>query len=241
MITFYFKKITFLTFSFLLVSSLLLNAQVGIGTNTPNESSILDIVALNKGVSLPNVNITSENDNITVPNPKKGLIIFNDGSSIHEGFYYNSGTTTTPKWTLLSAHDSSKGSFVAKIPFSLANPSHVLSLGDIEVRYNATGINGYSQIRFKNLAPGETHKYVTFNTENWTPPSTGRYNSTTTCLGTSSFTNICGSTEIKLNKEFNSILIYIFKEGDYNVYNYKISFITKSDGKSYTSLIMEKY
>ncbi|ANF52701.1 hypothetical protein A0O34_20250 [Chryseobacterium glaciei] len=70
----------------LVVSGLIfgsINAQVGIGTSTPNPSSILDInvnslpTNAKKGLLLPQVALTSVNDLTTIPNPANGLLVYN--------------------------------------------------------------------------------------------------------------------------------------------------------------------
>ncbi len=50
------------------------NAQVGIGTTTPDASSVLDITSTTGGVLFPRMN-TAQRDLIT--NPATGLLIFN--------------------------------------------------------------------------------------------------------------------------------------------------------------------
>jgi hypothetical protein len=66
-----YKQISILLF---LIASTTLNAQVGIGTSTPSPSSVLDIVATDKGILVPRMS-TGERDNIQ--NPEPGLLIFN--------------------------------------------------------------------------------------------------------------------------------------------------------------------
>lgn len=73
----------FFNFNFLL-------CQVGIGTTTPDPSSVLDIKSFNKGVLLPGIAITSLTDNISVSSPSNGLLIWNNGLGglADTGFYY---------------------------------------------------------------------------------------------------------------------------------------------------------
>jgi len=66
------------------------NAQVGINTNTPNASSVLDINSSNKGVLFPQYDLIVLNSTSTpVANPADGLIIYNSGgaSSFPKGYY----------------------------------------------------------------------------------------------------------------------------------------------------------
>ncbi|RQO40274.1 hypothetical protein DBR39_04820 [Chryseobacterium sp. KBW03] len=65
-------------------------AQVGIGTPSPAPSAMLHINASNKGVLLPSIALASTTDNVTVPSPADGLIVWNNGTStlLEIGFYY---------------------------------------------------------------------------------------------------------------------------------------------------------
>ena len=65
-------------------------AQVGINTNTPNASSVLDINSSNKGVLFPQYDLVVLNSTATpVANPANGLIIYNSGgaSTYPKGYY----------------------------------------------------------------------------------------------------------------------------------------------------------
>lgn len=74
----------------LFLISIFTYAQVGIGLPNPDSSSMLQINANNKGVLLPSVALTTTTDNITIPSPAEGLIIWNNGNSTLKeiGFYY---------------------------------------------------------------------------------------------------------------------------------------------------------
>jgi len=75
--------------------------NVGVGTNTPNASAILDINSANKGVLFPNVALTAANAASPLTSPATGLIVWNTGTGglAPAGYYYNSGTAATPSWT----------------------------------------------------------------------------------------------------------------------------------------------
>ncbi len=51
--------------------------NMGIGTSTPNASAILDVSATNKSIRIPNVALTNSTDITTVPDPQKGMIVYN--------------------------------------------------------------------------------------------------------------------------------------------------------------------
>ena len=79
--------------------SISLTAQVGIGTTSPNSSSVLDVNSSNKGVLLPRVALISTTDVATVLAPVKGLLVYNNGTAglSPAGMYRWSGT----KWDII--------------------------------------------------------------------------------------------------------------------------------------------
>ena len=79
-------------------------AQIGIGTPTPDASSIVDITSNNKGVLFPSM------DNITrnlISNPAKGLLIFNLSCMCVET---NSGDEIMPLWISVTGAKGQTGS-----------------------------------------------------------------------------------------------------------------------------------
>lgn len=80
-------KITFLAAMLLFFYDL--NAQVGIGTATPDPSSILHLESASKGFLLPRIGLTSKIDVTTVATPAIGLIVYNTGLAglTPEGIY----------------------------------------------------------------------------------------------------------------------------------------------------------
>lgn len=69
-----------------------ISAQIGIGTQYPDESSILDIDSKSKGLLIPRLT-TSERDQIV--SPANALLIFNVSIQIIQ---VNIGTKTNPNW-----------------------------------------------------------------------------------------------------------------------------------------------
>lgn len=71
--------------------------QVGIGTNSPNASAVLDVTAANKGFLPPRVSLTGTSDVTTIPSPAIGLFIYNTATSgtspnnVTPGLYYYDG------------------------------------------------------------------------------------------------------------------------------------------------------
>lgn len=88
------KKIV-LFFAFL--STLMVSAQVGIGTTEPDASSTLDVSSTNSGVLVPRMT-TAQRDAITAP--AEGLLIYNTDTNC---LSQNTGTTT-PDWVCISGN-----------------------------------------------------------------------------------------------------------------------------------------
>lgn len=73
--------------------------SVGIGTTTPNASSLLDVTSTTKGVLLPRMTKTQRD---AIPTPATGLMIYQTNNT--PGFYYYSGTA----WTAVSSKGVNK-------------------------------------------------------------------------------------------------------------------------------------
>lgn len=72
------------------------DAQVGIGTTTPHNSSILDVESSNKGFLPPRVSLTSVNDVTTITSPAEGLMVYSPASNncnLPPGIYVFNGST----------------------------------------------------------------------------------------------------------------------------------------------------
>ena len=87
-------KITFkyLLLPFILFISISQFAQVGIGTLTPDDSAVLDLVSSEKGFLMPRLT-AAEITNLSLP--AKGLIVFNTTTNDSE---INIGTSAVPLW-----------------------------------------------------------------------------------------------------------------------------------------------
>jgi len=81
------KKSTFLLCIFLLATTNFLFAQVGIGTITPNNSSMLDIESTDKGILIPRM---TETQKMSVSSPVSGLLIYQIDKEA--GFYFYDGS-----------------------------------------------------------------------------------------------------------------------------------------------------
>lgn len=86
---------------------------VGIGTNNPNGSSMLEINATNKGVIIPQVILTGSTDATTITTPATSLLVYNTAtiSDVVPGYYYNSGTSSSPVWIRLNTSSIATGTY----------------------------------------------------------------------------------------------------------------------------------
>ncbi len=92
------KKIYLLAiFSFFIIITKT-NAQIGIGTPTPDNSAMLDVKNPNKGLLVPRVTLIGTNDVTTIPSPATSLLVYNTtaagsgGTAVTTGYYYWNGT-----------------------------------------------------------------------------------------------------------------------------------------------------
>ncbi|AWH75205.1 hypothetical protein DCS32_13835 [Dokdonia sp. Dokd-P16] len=74
-----------------ILGNLSLTGQVGIGTTSPDPSSMLDITSTEAGILIPRMTETEKED---IDSPVKGLLVFQDDGN--EGFWYFDGTIWVP-------------------------------------------------------------------------------------------------------------------------------------------------
>jgi len=91
------KSVKSLLFISIFLIANVASAQVGIGTNNPDSSSILDVSSNSKGLLFPRLT-SSQRDAITLP--ANGLTIYNTTTNVLE---INKGTTSLPVWESLGA------------------------------------------------------------------------------------------------------------------------------------------
>jgi hypothetical protein len=76
------------------------NVAINNDGSAPNASAMLDIKSTSKGILIPRVNLISDSDEVTVPNPRLSLLVYNSNNGLPDGdgYYYWNGT----KWTKLA-------------------------------------------------------------------------------------------------------------------------------------------
>ncbi len=88
--------------------SICIGQSFGIGTDTPDPSSILDVSSTNRGILIPRIGLTDANDAAPVTAPAISLFVYNTNASMVDGkgtgYYYWEGT----KWTPLLDYPSVK-------------------------------------------------------------------------------------------------------------------------------------
>ncbi len=135
-----FQKLTrfFLVLLFIEFIPYNLNAQVGIGTQTPDSSSRLELKHSAKGVLSPRM---TKNQRLAITQPAKGLLVYQTDDVA--GYYYNEGTAAVPVWKLLQSSwvmESTGLNFTSgKVGVSKANPTYPLDVnGKIAINANPT-------------------------------------------------------------------------------------------------------
>lgn len=91
----------------IIATGVTVSAQVGVNTDSPDQSAILDVKSINKGFLPPRIALNSTTDIVTIPSPATGLFVYNTGAGTltTKGYYYWDGA----KWTRLSIADGSGG------------------------------------------------------------------------------------------------------------------------------------
>jgi hypothetical protein len=74
--------------------------SVGIGTETPDTSAVLDLQSNSKGLLIPRMTMA---ERMVIVKPAKGLLVYQTDSTV--GFYYNMGVANVPNWMNLASYD----------------------------------------------------------------------------------------------------------------------------------------
>ncbi|MBR9914013.1 MAG: tail fiber protein [Algicola sp.] len=112
---------------------LVLHAQVGIGTTTPDASSALDVTANDKGILVPRMLVA---ERIAISAPAEGLLIYQTDDV--SGFYFYNGT----QWVRLM--DKSRDGVPIGAVFAF--PSATLPTGYLSCDGSAVSRNTYAEL-----------------------------------------------------------------------------------------------
>ncbi len=83
-------------------------SQVGIGTNNPDPSAQLHVMAEHRGVLIPNVKLNTTTDNVSpIAAPAESLLVFNTATvaDVTPGYYY----WLKGKWNRMALAGESSG------------------------------------------------------------------------------------------------------------------------------------
>jgi hypothetical protein len=121
-------------------------AQVGVHTDTPDNSSAMDIVAPDRGLLIPRVTLTASLSNPSpVTSPAVGLLVFNSGANQAIGFYYWNGSS----WTLIGSGGSPSGNYWSITGNSGTTPGTNF-LGTTDNNHFLVYTNSAERMRFEN-------------------------------------------------------------------------------------------
>ncbi|APD06774.1 hypothetical protein UJ101_01255 [Flavobacteriaceae bacterium UJ101] len=213
-----------------------------LGSNIPHESTILDMVSTNKGVSIPNIGLTNEHDSTTIKNPKKGLMVYHPGHRyLAEGVYYNSKDSKNPLWVKIEALSSYEGTPYSK-NLGPHDNNRTVTLDHIEFRLIRDSKDNRLRPQIKSTT-GADLKYSVIAKQFWL--KSGRDNrstraSTNQTLSTS-FQWISEVDSLRDDlSELNDIWIYITTPGKEGTYRYTTN-VVLINGITETSQILKKY
>ncbi len=109
----------------LLLFSMQVIAQTGIGTTTPHASAKLDVTSTNKGFLPPRVSLTDAYDQTTIPSPATGLLVYCKGDAgLAAGYYFWNGTA----WATIATEGGS-GSVAAEFGAQFLSSNVSISSG----------------------------------------------------------------------------------------------------------------
>jgi hypothetical protein len=113
------------------------SGAAGIGTTSPQASSLLEVKSTSKGILIPRMTLTQKN---AIASPATGLLIYQTNSS--PGFYYYNGSV----WVAISSNSANTSLSNLKAPTAVN--VHVLPAADSSINLGSSSLN-YRNIFFK--------------------------------------------------------------------------------------------
>ena len=133
------------------------SSAVGINITNPDNSAAFQVnspAGTNAGVLIPKVDLTWVSDDVTIPSPAKGLMVYHTGNAqLREGFYWNQGTPTSPEWvTPVISTPVRKQVIRTEMVPSPSTSFFNLTHDDLEFRFRAFGSNpgAYPEVRLSS-------------------------------------------------------------------------------------------
>jgi hypothetical protein len=122
-----------------------INGNVGIGTSSPDATSVLDLTSTNKGLLAPRVALTAKSGTSSpIASPTTGLLVYNTasagtgGDAVTPGYYYFNGTF----WTRIDPEGWSTG-----VPVTFGAPSGSTA--------PTKGTTSFDYVRYRNIGGKE--------------------------------------------------------------------------------------
>ena len=146
----------------LFTKSLILSAQIGINTSTPDANTALDIVSDDKGILIPRVELNDLNTASPLGLPvTDGVMIYSESGTVSDGFYYWEGNEwnpigRTPKNTFIISNSGGITSSVHSIPATT----------DIFITYNG-GWHQYFRMPNQTISnnANRLNEFITFRND----------------------------------------------------------------------------
>ena len=180
------KKILFT----LLLLPLATYSQVGIGTTSPDNSSMLEVVATDKGVLVPRVAILDLNTAAPVTAPIESLLVYNTTVGTGVGFHYWDGSKWTPlggaagldtDWTVLGndMHNANTGG----VGVGTTTPSVLMHIEDAAPAVRLVSGTEATGLVLTTDASGNANWGTLTSDTDWTVVGNDMYNGNTGNVG----------------------------------------------------------
>lgn len=152
----------------------IVQAQIGIGTASPDLSSVLDIDSSNSGVLIPRISLSNNTDTVTIPSPATSLLVFNTGFAPN-GYYYWNGTS----WSQLAVATASTDWSLLGNTGTIAGTNYLGTTDPIDLRFK-TGATDRWNISHANSGQLQSYSLGTAAAPSYsfqTDQNTGLYSS----------------------------------------------------------------
>lgn len=141
--------------------NMIVHAQTGIGTASPDSSAKLEVASNNKGILIPRM---TSSQITAITNPANGLLVYQtDGVT---GFYVNSGSSVTPNWTRVNSDWVKSGNDISYSGGNVSISGNQTTTGSVTASSFIGNGNQLSNVLTKVsdswvLAPGSNNVSIT--------------------------------------------------------------------------------
>lgn len=109
--------------------------NIGVGTQNPNSSAILQLTSTNQGVLIPRLTAFQISE---ISNPDFSLLVYQ--TDVSPGFYYNSGTSISPIWKKIGDDPPTQGRFSRN--YAPENKDFTVPVGVTRIYFEIVGGGG---------------------------------------------------------------------------------------------------